>query len=804
MFHLRVQKVEHSCLFELSWGQGQRLSKTLKFPELLTILYQEWQQAYINFYQTANIPLKSASETEDTLRGKVAASGTISSSPKDWHGKLVEAETRLSYEFHRWLRNEELYEIHTRIAEANRGARESEHSIDLFLTCTPIELTRLPWEAWEIRSQSATALKIRIARVPANIRHESATQQIEQERRCPRILVILGNDANLNFQEDWKAVKQSLDRLAEIPDPICLESGKSIDELKIAISQAITDVRGWDVLVFAGHGNETQITGGELGIAPGVSIRISEIAPQLAIARERGLQFALFNSCWGLSVADALIDLGLSQVAIMREPIHNRVAQEFLMQFLRGLAHHKDVHESLITACQHLKTEKNLTYPSAHLVPSLFRYPGGKLFRIEPPEPPSWLQWLQRLQQVLPQRYQAVALAMLVVASWQLPVQQWLLERRVLTQAIYRQATLRTQTEKPTPIVLVEIDEPSLEKEAPISPIPRTYLAKLVDRLSQAKLIGIDYLLYPPREDDPKLSQSVYKAAKRGTFFVFGASQDRNTGEWRYAPDTIANSNWSLSGSVAVRGVRYVELVSAGNPTQPLSYLLASIYEHCTNSSNPLERSTCSLKSLQSDLLSSTWQSPRSQPNSLNYLGYSLGQMWLHPIVDYSLPPNQIYTSIRAKNLLEQSKYKEFDWSNKIILIVPNYFKAGIDKEGEDNMPAPAAVQYWQNKPYQVLTGGKYHAYLLHHFLTQRLVIPIPDLWMNLLAIFLGAGTVWIWQNRMLKRKKSMVILLGGTAVYSLVSLELYLSTAAILLPIILPTATIWIYVLPVLLQRKL
>jgi hypothetical protein len=80
MFHLRVQKVEHTCLFELSWGQGQRLSKTLPFPELLTALYQQWQHAYINFYQTVNIPLNSELETKHTLRGKAVANGSISRS----------------------------------------------------------------------------------------------------------------------------------------------------------------------------------------------------------------------------------------------------------------------------------------------------------------------------------------------------------------------------------------------------------------------------------------------------------------------------------------------------------------------------------------------------------------------------------------------------------------------------------------------------------------------------------------------------------------------------------------------------
>jgi CHASE2 domain-containing sensor protein len=792
MFHLHVQKVDRICLFELSWGQGQRLSKTLEFPDSLMRLYQEWQHAYLSFYQTINIPLDPPPETD--MRGRAAGSGSIASSFIDWDAKLGEAETRLSYEFHRWLRNEALYEIHNKIAEASRTAGELDRAIDLFVTCTPIELARLPWEAWEIRSEAATSGKIRIARVPANIRHQPTSPQVKQRRRRPRILVLIGNDAKNDFQKDWETLAQSLNHIAEVPQPIGWKSGKTIEALKTEISRVLTDERGWDVLFFAGHSNETQMMGGELGIAPGVSIRISEIASQLAIARERGLQFALFNSCRGLSVAESLIDLGLNQVAVMREPIHNRVAQEFLVQFLKELANYKDVHESLIAACRYFKTEKEHTYPSAYLVPSLFRYPGSKLFRLEPP---SWRQWLQ---QILPKRYQAITLFLLILVSWQLPVQQWLLERRVLTQAIYRQATLRIQTEEPTPIVLVEIDEQSLEKEAQIRPIPRTYLAKLVERMNQGKIIGIDYLLSSPQDDDLPLAQSVEKATKRGTLFVFGASQDKNTGEWRQAAETIANPDSSLSGSMATRGVHYAELVSTFNPIQPLSYLLASVYHHCLDSS----LSDCSLKSLQLHSLSSPWLSPRISPNFINYLGYRLGQMWFHPIIDYSLPPQQIYTTISAKDLLEKSTVNSLELSDKIVLIVPNYALAGIDREGEDNFPAPAALAYWHNNPHQILTGGKYHAYLTHHFLTQRLVIPVPDLWAILLAAFLGSATVLLCQNRVFKRRTGIVVLLAGTTVYSLVCLELYMSSVAILFPIVLPVVTFWIYVLPLLLPRKL
>lgn len=113
------------------------------------------------------------------------------------------------------------------------------------------------------------------------------------------------------------------------------------------------------------------------------------------------------------------------------------------------------------------------------------------------------------------------------------------------------------------------------------------------------------------------------------------------------------------------------------------------------------------------------------------------------------------------------------------------------------------AIKYWYNHPHQILTGGEYHAYLVHHFLNQRLVIPLPDLWLILLAALVGAGTVYLEQNRFLQRQKIVIVLIAGTVIYSLFSLELYISAAAIALPIFLPISTIWIYVLPRLLKQK-
>lgn len=301
----------------------------------------------------------------------------------------------------------------------------------------------------------------------------------------------MGDDTGLDFQLDREAV-QSLSRIADVQF-VGWQPGQTPDGVKAQISGAIADPTGWDVLFFAGHSNETQLTGGELAVAPHATITIQEIVPQLTLARQRGLQFALFNSCNGLDIAAALIDLGFSQVAVMREPIHNRVAQDFLVQFLQALAAHRDVHRAMLAASQWLKTEKNLTYPSAYLVPSLFCHPGATLFQITP------TGWRQRLQQLQPKRYEAIALATCLLLGLLPPVQTQLLERRIWPQAIYRDRTGQLPAVDPAPVFLVQIDEPSVDRSGMPRPTPidRGYLAQLIQQLTDqnATIIGIDYLL---------------------------------------------------------------------------------------------------------------------------------------------------------------------------------------------------------------------------------------------------------------------------------------------------------------------
>ena len=793
LFNLKVQKIEQICLFELSWGQGQRLTQQVNYPTNLTLLYQEWRQAYLCFYQSEH------------MRGRTVGGGVVTLS-LDWHAELVKAESKLMFEFHRWLRSAELYEIRATIAQISqelvKGNLGVTEAVKVFLTCAPIELDRFPWEAWEIGTEFASAGAIQIIRAPLNIKAETETPQKKQHQRA-RILAILGDDTGLNFQADREAV-QSLLRIAEV-EFVGWQPEQTPTEVIQQISDAIACEQGWDVLFFAGHSNESDMTGGELGIAPGISISINEIAPQLSAAKKRGLQVAIFNSCSGLNIADSLIDLGFSQVVVMREPIHNRVAQEFLVRFLQGLAKHLDVYESVMSARQILRMEKSHTYPSSYLVPSLFCHPGAKLFRIPP------FQWKQRLRQSLPTYIEAIALAASLTFSLIPPVQEMLLNARMVTQSVYRTATAQIPSEEAPPVALIEIDAESIYRagltNSQLQPMNRSYIGKLIDstRKLNASVVGLDFIFDTPQKDPPSGDEDLGTAVRRtvdaNMWLIFGAILEPNREIGTNEAIGINKWNWTLQGYTDA----YHYLVEMPDPQRdcrqacPMAYLMSLVQtanQEMTELPQPQTNRVTNLRAQLLDVI----QQKHPKKGNLSALLQLRSPLGLEPLVDFSLPPDRVYTKIPAWKLLENPDINKFPLISKQVVLIATGSdeRLGIAAGQPDRSPAPPAITYWTQQDW--LTGGEFLAYMTQHFLTRRLVIPIPDIWMIGVAVIFGKIAVFAVNNKSkLSPKLQRKIIAGslGTVIsYCIIGLQIYIS-AAVLVPWFLPSAVFLAYVLP-------
>ncbi len=801
-FRLKIWLIEQTCLFELTWGQGQQLTAQVTYPQTLTHLYQTWQQAYFNFYKSS-------------LRARTSWSGTLAAPPIDWRKKLVEAEAQLLSEFHHWLNSAELLNIRRAIAQATSHHDRSATAVDIFLTCDAADLMRLPWEAWEIGTEFAATKPIRLSRAPSNIQREPVTRSRQGRMR---ILAILGDETGLDFHQDREAVK-SLQRMAEIHF-VGWQPGMDTTVLRTNIAQAIADPKGWDILFFAGHSNETALTGGELAIAPNESMLLRELARYLAIAKENGLQFAIFNSCSGLSIAQHLIDLGFNQVAVMREPIHNQVAQEFLLRFVRSLAELKDVQEALLAAGQYLKLEKHLTYPSAYLVPSLFRHPEAPLFRPKP------FRWQQQLQQWRPTKREVISLALLLVIGGLPSVQAWLLEQRLWVQAICRQVTEPNSQVAPPPVVLVQIDDLSIQKLKiqQVKPMDRSVIARLIERLTQleAKVVGIDYLLDRPQPQDPQLRAVLERAIEQQqTWFIFAARQKDS--RWFSVLEEIAKPSWRLKGNIEFPLWHIKPIDPQDQSPDPFAYQLVMAQQMTQLEPHLFELATLPQPSLQGTeslqrQLSEVINQPafRSLPpremslQPITVFSYWFHQRWLQPILDFSVPPTQVYETLPAWQLLEEGE----DWlrsrnryslrSAIVILAAGGYDEAGIAADGADNFPLPPAISHWRsalNQPRSSsqLTGGEVHAYMTHHFLTQHLITPIPDLWIMPLAAVVGKSfSLLVMRHR---RYYIFLTFLGCVFVYGSLSLFVY-QHVKLLLPVVIPSIVTCIYVLPLIFRR--
>jgi CHASE2 domain/CHAT domain len=786
LFNLKVQKVEQICLFELSWGQGQRLAAQVEYPTVLTQLYQDWRKAYLNFYQS------------DEMRGK-AVGGGIAELSVDWHAELVKAETRLIYEFNSWLRSAELYEIRTQLNQ--EGSSLNQEPIKVFLTCTPIELDRFPWEAWE------SAGKLQIIRSPQKI--SASTHNFQQKGRT-RILTILGDDTGLDFQKERKALKE-LSKIADV-EFVGWQPNQTSSQVIEKITNAIADERGWDVLFFAGHSNETDLTGGELGIAPGVSISIKEIAAQLNAARQRRLKVAIFNSCSGLNIAESLIDLGFSQVMVMREPVHNRVAQEFLVKFLLSLGRHLNIYESMMEARQFLRLDKSHTYPSSYLLPSLFCHPGAELYKI-PPSP----SWSQRVRQiVLPSSItEGVALAATIAIGTMFPVQESLLDGRMFVQAVYRDTTNQIPSDEAPPVALVEIDTESIKRRklpsSQILPMNRSYIAELMERVRKlnAPVVGLDFLIdtpqkYPPTADKD-LGTAVSRAVNENKWVVFATVL--NDGKEASVNDAngIRNRNWTLQGYTESYHF-YLELpIDECRETCPISYLMALAQlasQEITDLPKPSAGGNIDLRTQLLDAVK-TKLPAKGNLTSLKQWRPLFGQQ---PIIDFSLPPDKVYTKIPAWKLMENPDANKFPLMSKqaVLIATGNDERLGKVAGQPDRMPIPTAVKYWTEQTW--LTGGQSLAYTTHHFMRRHFITPIPDIWVIALAILVSKIAVYIIKSKSpLTPKLRLQILSGalvGVVLYGVAALQLYVS-AALLLPWFIPSSVFLAYVLSTTRRQK-
>ncbi|MBD2075399.1 CHASE2 domain-containing protein [Phormidium sp. FACHB-592] len=356
--------------------------------------------------------------------------------------------------------------------------------IRVIITAENPLVLRLPWHLWQFFGDYPKAEPaLSLPDYTRSIKAQSTTHN------QVRILAVLGSSQGIDVAHD----RQLLEQLTDTELTLLVEPD-------LAMLNHHLWSKNWDILFFAGHSSSRGA--GKIQINATQQLTIEQLKFALKKAIERGLQLAIFNSCDGLQLAWNLADLQIPQVMVMREPVPDRVAQEFLKQFLQAFSGGQSFYLAMREAREKLHALES-NFPCATWLPVICQNPAEL--------PPRWSDWLSQTVKIQPTathqstfkpqalkfKLSRVLLSSLVAAGCVLGLRSLGVLQPVELWAYDRLLQLRPHETPDTRLLLVTIDEADIQAQDATqrrSSLSDQALNQLLKKLEhdQARVIGID------------------------------------------------------------------------------------------------------------------------------------------------------------------------------------------------------------------------------------------------------------------------------------------------------------------------
>jgi CHASE2 domain-containing sensor protein len=263
--------------------------------------------------------------------------------------------------FNTWLRAEEFRPLREKWLEKLSSTEE----VRVILQTENSQLQLLPWHLWELLERYPKA-EIALSSPSYDRIHKP-----RPKNPLVNILAIVGNSQGIDTQSDQALLQQCSNA----------EVSFLVEPQRKELTEHLWG-KNWDILFFAGHSSSNK--NGECGriyLNKTDSLTIGELKFALRKAIENGLQLAIFNSCDGLGLARELADLQIPQMIIMREPVPDQVAKEFLKYFLEGFAGGESLYQAVRQARERLQGLED-RFPCATWLPMICQNPAQI--------PPTW------------------------------------------------------------------------------------------------------------------------------------------------------------------------------------------------------------------------------------------------------------------------------------------------------------------------------------------------------------------------------------------------------------------------------
>lgn len=275
--------------------------------------------------------------------------------------------------FNTWLQSEAFRPLREKWLERLLPSDE----VRVILQADNSQLQRLPWHLWDLLERYPKA-EIGLSSPSYDRIHKPRTPN-----KLVNILAIVGNSQGIDTHTDQVLFQK------------CTKADVSflVEPQRQELTEHLWG-KNWDILFFAGHSSSHHNdASGRICLNKTDSLSINELKYALKKAIERGLQLAIFNSCDGLGLARELADLQIPQIIVMREPVPDKVAHEFLKYFLDGFAGGESLYQAVREGRERLQGLED-RFPCATWLPIICQNPAQT--------PPTWKQLTRTKQQNIP------------------------------------------------------------------------------------------------------------------------------------------------------------------------------------------------------------------------------------------------------------------------------------------------------------------------------------------------------------------------------------------------------------------
>jgi len=320
-------------------------------------MLEDWKVAFssLDFAKRLKVKKISTSKVASPHFSQLAITPTEHNI--SWNKNCEDLAVKLSNELNKWLNSQHFFQIKEKIWQQLKF----NENLQVIICTDDLLICRLPWHCWELLTNNNNA------EISFSLADESSSSPSGRQSRhleSLKILVILGDNEGLDLEKDRQIlVHQLAERfnvfLKQVWQP-------SSNDLKKEL-----EIGSWDMLFFSGH-SETLNGEGIIYLQGGESVYLTELNSSFSKAMKNGLKLAIFNSCDGIGIAKSIQSLQIPQVIVMREPVPDKVAHDFLLAYIEGIQK-LESDSPLYLAEKYARDKIKHSFPCADWLPIIFQ-----------------------------------------------------------------------------------------------------------------------------------------------------------------------------------------------------------------------------------------------------------------------------------------------------------------------------------------------------------------------------------------------------------------------------------------------